>query len=149
MHDLAGGSNHQARCRRQKLSSYGPKGLPMDETFKERWQRTEACKTLEPVNWGSSVMDGGAMIVTLLENKHPQRVSKHCIPEAIPPPDESTFNSIDYSLVNFKQIWRANRTCVQKPRRGEERGERLSPSFEASWLITPRGRCRAQIISWH
>jgi len=24
-----------------------------------------------------------------------------------------------------------HRTCVQKPRRGEERGERLSPSFEA------------------
>jgi len=50
--------------------------------------------------------------------------------------------------------WRAknkntHRTCVQKPRRGEERGERLPPSFEASWLITPRGRCRAQIISWH
>ena len=51
------------------------------------------------------------------------------------------------SFLQRSTIWRAknkntHRTCVQKPRRGEERGERLAPSFEASWLITPRGRCR-------
>ena len=57
------------------------------------------------------------------------------------------------SIVFLSKEWRAKIRMpiglAQKPGRGEEGGERLSPSFEASWLLTPRARCRAQIISWH